>query len=282
MAAPIGHYTTSEFVYDKIGVTSEIIPQPQMNRLLELADAEVDRIISSTCVPKTRIETRDGNNSTIMYIRNSPLMKVIRIRIDGVDLDMADVVFREFGEIRLLNTADKIFFFRNTAFPRAFNNVRIQYLYGWLEETSTQSDSVGDATAGTASTITVGAGDGALFEAGKFVRIVGFDGNEERGKVISVSTDTLTIDLVYDHEDGSTVTLLEVPPMVKQLAGIIATIMGALFQIGSTYTFATSYQTPDYSVVKGVPYPHFQKVLDAAVAERDFIMTQLPRWPAFS
>lgn len=276
----MANYATREQVFDKVGVDNTVISDDQMDRILDLADAEVDRIISSTCKPKTRIELSDGDNRNVMYIRNVPLMKVIALEIDDVTITLEEVVFRVNGELRLTNAAEKVFFFLPQGFPRVFNNVRVKYLYGWLEETELQSDVTVDVTAGLSATLTVV--DGSIFSADDFIRIVGFDGNEEQGKITAVNTNDLTIDLVLSHEIGSIVTLLEVPPMVVQLAATIGAIMGALFQMGATYTFATSYQTPDYQVSKGVPYPHFQKVLDASVQERDFIMTQLPRWPAFS
>ena len=276
----MANYATRQLVFDKVGVDNTVISDDQMDRILVLADAEVDRIISSTCVPKTRIEVRDGDNQALMYIRNVPLMKVIQLEIDDTAITIDKITFRTNGEIRLNSDAEQVFFFTPTGFPRAFNNVRIKYQYGWLEETDITSDITVDAVAGLSSTVTVA--DGSLFAIDDFVKIVGFDGFEEQAKITAIATNDLTIDLVSPHEIGSLVTKLEVPPMVVQLAAVLGAIMAALFQMGATFTFATSYQTPDYQVSKGVPYPHFQKVLDASVQERDFIMTQLPRWPAFS
>ena len=48
-------YTTADYVYDKVGITVNEIDPTQMSRILEQADAEVDRIMNTTSNPKTTI-----------------------------------------------------------------------------------------------------------------------------------------------------------------------------------------------------------------------------------
>jgi hypothetical protein len=42
-----------------------------------------------------------------------------------------------------------------------------------------------------------------------------------------------------------------------------------------SYTFATGYTFPEYSVQKGVPYPHFQKAVDENIKLRDVLKNKI-------
>jgi len=269
-------YATANDIYDKVGVTSTELPEAQINRIIANADAEVDRIIKTTCVPKKYTWMFDGDNNNLVYLKNIPLLTVNKLEIDDTTIDIDDITFNQAGQVRLKSTADKSFFYASTT-P---NNCRIQYTYAWLEQTTVQSDSTVASVAGTDETLTVG--DGSLFSENDWVLIEGFDGYQEAAMVKSVDTNDLTLDLVVPHEIGSTVTKLQVPLIITQLANVIGAIMAALKMIGSTYTFATSYSVPDYQVTKGVPHPHFSANLQGWVKERDFLISQIAPWPSFS
>jgi hypothetical protein len=267
-------YTTPDYVYDKIGVDIDSISSAQMTRILSEADAEVDRIIGTTCDPKTKIELFDGDNNNYLYLKYIPLMQISSLEIDDTAITISKVKKYNYGQIVLLSSAEQAYFYRNTS---GQPNVRIKYTYGWLKETTTQDETQSANVAGTSQTVSVS--DGSQFTTNDYVRIVGFDGYDEITKITNVSSNDLTCTLTVPHETGSQVTKLEVPQEVRLLAGVVAAIMGALYMVGSTYTFATSYQTPDYSVTKGVPYPHFNTNMQAWVRERDFLMKQIPKWP---
>lgn len=269
-------YTTADHVYDKVGITVNEIDATQMTRILEQSDAEVDRIMNTTSVPRKTIEIQDGEQLNYTHLRKLPLLSILKLEINETEISLSNLRFYPEGKIQLLPTAEQTYFYRNNL----LRNVKIKFLWGWLEESLVNQETQSDATEGVDQTVSVE--DGTKFTDGDYIKIAGFDGFEEVTKINSISTNDLNCDLIYDHETGSTVIKLEVPKVVSILAGAIAAIMSALYMIGQTYTFATSYQTPDYQVTKGVPYPHFQKNLDSWVAERDYLIKSLPKWPAFS
>jgi hypothetical protein len=110
------------------------------------------------------------------------------------------------------------------------------------------------------------------------------DGKEEWSQIKDVdkATNVITCDLQFDHEEGSLIIEGRVPLIIQKLTSVIGAIMAGVYMIGSTYTFATSYSIPDHSVTKGVPYPHFVKVLDELLKERDKLISQLPPIAVFA
>ena len=274
------NYCSPETVYNKIGVTSTEITSSQMDTILDSADAEVERIIKTTCKPKTIIELHNGDNKNYLFTKKYPILSLLAVKVDDTDVNVSKCVLEETGRLILDLTAEKQYFNSSTE----QRNVKIKYSYGWLEEPQDQIESylTSDVSAGDNVTVSVTATEGFNFPAGEYVKITGFDGNEEVTKIKSRSDDDLVMDLKLDHETGSQIKIMEVPAIVKQLAAVIAAIMGATKMMGQTYTFATGYTMPDYSVQKGVPYPHFNRNMEVWVKERDFIISQLPAWPVFA
>lgn len=269
-------YTTTQLILDKIGVTTTEISETKLGEILLDAEAEVDRIIKTTCNPKNKIKILTGNNNNYLYIHDVPFLTVQEIMINDTEIDLEDVRFNQEGKILLLNTAAQTKFYTETE-----PNIAVKYIYGWLEE-ELITETASELEAGSDVTITLS--DVSDLDEGDYIKIIGTDGYSEWTKIKTIDTDTkeITVDLIYNHKAGSNLYLGNVPRIVQKLTAVIGGIMGAVFMMGDTYTFATSYSIPDYSVTKGVPYPHFVKVLDDLTKERDFLISQLPPWPVFS
>jgi hypothetical protein len=268
-------YCTKEDILQKIGVTEIEIDSNHLKSILEEAQKEVDRLLKTTCNPKTKIEIFDGNNKNIMYLRRLPLMSVKKLRISDEDISIEEIRFNEHGAVKLLNSAGKNYFISALS-----PNISIQYVYGWLEEEEERiiAESV------ESGTTQIELDDVKLLSVGDWVLIAGMDGYQEWTKIDAIDKDLkkITCDIVYPHEANSLVYKGAVPQIVRKLTGVIGGIMGSLYMIGSTYTFATSYSIPDHSVTKGVPYPHFSKNLDDLTKERDFLLKQIPEFPVFA
>lgn len=270
------NYCTNEEILDKVGVTTSEINTNTLNRIAKEATAEVDRIIKTTCNPKINIEIINGNDKSQVYLRKLPVLTIKNVKVGDINIDLEDVRFNKSGNVTLLNTADKNYFNSSTS-----PNVAIKYFYGWLEEgdyETIQDDVV------SGDDIVIELGNVENLYTNNWVRIVGLDGFEEWTKIKSVDkvNKTITCDIVYYHEAESIVVKGEIPDIIVKLASVIGGIMGALNMIGSTYTFATSYSVPDHSVTKGVPYPHFAKVLDDLTKQRDEILKNLIPYPTFA
>lgn len=73
------------------------------------------------------------------------------------------------------------------------------------------------------------------------------------------------------------------PIIIKKLTAIIAAITTAEYMVGNTYTFATSYSIPELSVTKGVPYPHFEKLINQLTKQSEKMIANIkaivqPAW----
>jgi hypothetical protein len=66
-----------------------------------------------------------------------------------------------------------------------------------------------------------------------------------------------------------------IPEIIKKLTAVVAGLMVGSYMIGKTYTFATSYSIPEMSITKGVPYPHFEKVVNELAKQRDYLVERI-------
>jgi len=270
------NYCTNDDILDKVGVTTTELSTDTLDRIAKEATAEVDRLIKTTCNPKEEFSIFSGNNKDSVLLKNVPVLVVKNVRIDDTDIDMETVEYSKNGDVTLLKTAEVQYFYSKNN-----KNVKIKYYYGWLEENhkkTTQEDVLkGDS-------VDIELEDVLLLKDKDWVRISGLDGYQEWTQINSINTTNKTIncDLLYNHEAGSTVYHGTIPVIVQKLASVIGGIMGAIKMMGGTYTFATSYSVPDYSITKGVPYPHFVKVLDDLTKQRDLILKNLIPYPTFA
>jgi hypothetical protein len=268
-------YTTAQLILDKIGVLEADVGATNLSNIIIDAQAEVDRILKTTCEPKQEIKTFVGNGKDTYYLTNVPVMTIKAVFIDSESLDMEDVRFNREGAVTLLRSGTQ------TAFYSALEpNCSIRYYYAWLEDT-TQYTTSGNVLAGTDITVTLDTKVGLT--AGNWLRIIGTDGHEEWTKIKTVhsTNPTITCDLVYSHSSGSIAYLGAVPRIVQKLAAVVGAIMGAVYMVGSTYDFATGYTIPDFSIQKGEPYPAFLRVIDDLIKERDFLIGQIVPFPTF-
>ena len=271
------NYCNNDDILDKVGVTTEEISVDMLNTLAQEATAEVDRILKTTCNPKEEFLIIKGNNKNSILLNKLPLMSVKQIRIDDQDIDLDNVEYSQFGDITLLKRS-KIQYFYNHNDEK---NVKIRYVYGWLEEDN-KKKTINSVQKG--DNVEIELDSVLLLNQNDWVRIRGIDGNEEwtQVKAINKDTNTITCDLLQDHPENSIVYQGIIPIIIKKLTSVIGAMMGATRMMGATYTFATNYSIPDYSVTKGVPYPHFVKVMDDLTKQRDQILSKLIPYPVFA
>ena len=85
------------------------------------------------------------------------------------------------------------------------------------------------------------------------------DGNREAAQIVSTTTNEITVDqLVQTHEAGSVVSLLQTEESLVQYILYAASVAVAIQAVGGTYSIATGYTLPEFSVQKGVPWTHWQ------------------------
>lgn len=269
-------YATQAQVYSLIGVDNTAISESTINEYLNQADAEVERIIKTTCKPKIVIEKFTGKGTDTTILRNKPLLNVLDLKISDTSISTEYLEVKETGEVHLGDSAEY------SIFSSLKNDCKIMYTYGWLEEDSDvdQEYLSSDFEAGDDKSIDVTNSDN--YVVGEYVKIEGTDGNYEIIKIKTSSENVITVDLTEDHEENSLLTKMKVPKIVSDLSAVLAAIKGSTYMIGNTYTFATSYSMPDYSVTKGVPYPHFNRNLEQNIAQRNYLIKQLTAFPVFA
>ncbi len=272
-------YTTNAKVYPLIGVTSDAISTTIIDQFIIEAQSEVDQYLKSTCCPKTIIKKFSGNFLTAYVIKNIPLLNVKALQITDTTIDVDNIDFDITGRITLDTDADERYFVGSTS----INNCKVKYEYGFLEEdVSVDADDLAAATTAGSNEITVT--DASSWAIGSYVKIEGFDSHQEVVKITArnETTETITVTTYQSHEISSTIQLMRVPLIVQDLCAVLAAIKGSNYMIGSTYTFATSYSLPDYSVTKGVPYPHFRDNIANNVKRRQDIYKILAPFPVFA
>ena len=96
------------------------------------------------------------------------------------------------------------------------------------------------------------------------------DGTKEVAQINDTPAGTtIQVDqLVKTHDSDSVVIKLQIPYYIKRFMEIEAAIYVAVYAIGGTYTFNTSYSLGDLSVNKGEPYPQWREVIQRMINER--------------
>ena len=279
-------YTTTSRVYNLIGVDNTAITDNVISDFIEQATVEAERLVKSTCIPQIITKRFAGNGTDTAYLPQVPLLNLYNLIIDGVTVSPKYCQFNQTGEVYLTTTAE------SRAFSATKNSCIAKYLYGWLENDKEvpQEVTATDLTAGNNRSLIVT--DGRNYLVGEYFKIEDLDGNYE---VVRVKTcdlvgtapgyadkNTITFDLVLDHDTGSTITKVCVPKIMSNLVSVLAAIKGAGYMLGSTYTFATNYSMPDYSITKGQPLAHFRENLQANIQLRDKIIGEIGQWPVYA
>lgn len=264
-----------------IGVSSTDISDADMNSIVNDAEYEVERILHTTFVPKKRVDiitNTDGSN--VAMLRKTPILQLVSIQVGGetgtsVSPRYVDV-YPESGKIVLSDSAEK------TEFDDTKDNMNaIEYYFGKMEETDTDTYTTEYLYPNISSGTTFSVGTTTNIDTDNYIKIVGTGGHEEVTKVTgtSMANVTLTAKVSKRYGTGTRVVKMETPRMVTELIRTIAGIMAAIHMVGSTYTFATSYSIPEHSVTKGVPYPHFEKVLNRLTEKQNNLLKYLRPTP---
>lgn len=266
-----------------VGVGTDKLTDSNVNTQIEDAEYMVDRLIKTQFGSRTYSEVfvrDDGSN--VFMAKKTPIQRITKVRAGGTDVTPKFVVFdSRSGRIQLTKNAEKTDWHADED-RKNF----IEYKYGRLDETETETTVTANITPGNSKTITVGTNEG--FSVNDYVRIVGtgtatYVGQDEvttitgtGGKVSNITVSNLQ----YGKNNGARVVKMEVPRQVKRLVETEAAIRCANYMVGNTYTFATSYSIPEKSITKGVPYPHFEKVYNSLVSTREELLKHFHPEPA--
>lgn len=253
-----------------VGIGSSDVSDVNMNSIINNAEHETERLLNTEFTPK-RVTERyiTPHSPTFVMLRKTPVTKVVNVKAGGSGGTIIDVsktrLQPDTGQLQLSKDAAKTSFSDD-----GIEGNMIDYYYGKLENSSTETTT--SATVGTGAATVVTVGSSTSLSAGDHVKFTGIDDEEEITEIDSTGTGTFTASISWPHTSGARVIKMQVHDMAKEMCRVIAGIMTALHMIGETYTFATSYSIPEHAVTKGVPYPHFEKVLNTLTKKRDYIM----------
>lgn len=257
-------YITADDVRRASGAPSSLITDTLIEAAIVIVEAEMKRWMNTAFVPTVRIEHRDGNSIHRMFLMKNPLLSVRELTVNtSTTVSPAYLDWtKESGKILLGNTAESPTFVQGT------NNTFIKYLYGLLEESTTNTTLSTATTAGTTVSMTVASISGFADE--DWVEIYGMDGKQEVAQISGTpGAGVIIVDqLVQTHAADSVIVKLQIPYYIKRYMEIEAAIYVAVYAIGGTYTFNTSYTLGDLTVNKGEPYPQWREVIQRMINER--------------
>ena len=275
MATGDGSYITVEDVRVNAGYfeTTTMTDSRLGTNIIARVEAETEKYLNTKLSPTTTIEIIDGNGLDRIFLRHLPVLRIDSATSDDDSITPAYLHFYSKSGMVVLDGDAEV-----GEFVADQRSVKIKYLHGYMNETSTQTATTAAATSGTSVALTVSSE--SSFAANDWVLVYGTDGKWEAAQVSSTATNTITVDsLSQDHASGSIVAKLETHPVVKEFMIVEAAIrlIGAV--IGLTSTDMTSYGLGDLQVTKGEPYAQWRATLQSLYTRRNELRSRLRPMP---
>jgi len=257
-------FITADDVRRASGAPTSLISDTLIDEAIIIVEDEMKRWMNTAFVPTVRIDIVDGNSLPRMFTMKNPLLSVRALTInDSTSITPSKIDWeKQSGKIMMTHDSE------SASFTNGTNNTFIKYLYGLLEDSATETTTSVDVLVGTDVALSVASITG--FSKDDWVEIYGMDGTKEVAQINDTPAGTtIQVDqLVKTHESGSVVMKLQIPYYIKRYMEIEAAIYVAVYAIGGTYTFNTSYSLGDLSVNKGEPYPQWREVIQRMINER--------------
>ena len=256
-------YITAENVRRATGAPSDLISDEYIEQAIDLVEKEVERWLNTTFTPTIRIDVLNGLGRDIIFVKKNPLLSVRYLKTNDTEISLDKIhIYKSSGGIRLSSQAE------TSTFINKYKSVIIKYIFGLVIDSDSTTTS-SEVSAG--SSVSIEVADSSIFTANDWVRIIGTDGYEDYAQINSIpdSTHIVVDNLNFSHNSGSLVYKQECPEHIKRYMEIEAGINIAVYAIGGTYTFNTSYSLGDLTVNKGEPYPQWREVIQRLLAERN-------------
>jgi len=248
-------YTTISKVRATCGIESGEISDEDVSLLITDAEKEVDRLMNTTYEPKTKIDFLDaelGTNPEIFFTTKQPILRIIKLIIDGTEISPKYVKIYPGGMVKLTSSAEK------KVMSNDPQDNYIKYVYGDLEETTTTTTTSDDVTSGDNKSIPVSSS--SSFEVGDYVKIQGMDGYSEVTEITEITDSThITANLSLPHESGSIVTKMQIPQIIVRLTNIVTSLMMVARIVGASYDEIVGYGLEGMNVQKGEPYTQWRE-----------------------
>jgi len=254
------------------GATTDLITDEKISDIIKKSQENALTTYKVYIEPTKVFEIRDGSNSqdAVVNLPNDEtivrypyIWKMLQLNIQDTDLDLEYIQINpERGTFRIERE-------EGTAYRYLYGyKTRLKYLSGFMERTTTITESSAATTAGTSVAISVD--DETGFVTDDWILIEGADGNIEAAKVTATGTDEITVDqLVQTHESDSVITKLKTDESLVQFILYDASTNVANYIVGNTSNLATSYSIEGVSATIGVAYTHWREAAERFGKKRD-------------
>lgn len=269
-----GNYVTVASVRRTSGIGATEINDTDVGNIIAECEPQVERFFNTVFSPKERIDILDGNGTARIILDKNPVLAVRELKIDGDTEDPANLhVSKGSGKIVLSSDAS------TSTFKEKEQAIIVKYVYGFVEESSTETTTSAASTAGTDVSLTVASITGFADE--DWVEIYSMDGNKEVAQInASPSGSTIQVDqLVLSHESGSKLVKLQTSQIIKKLMNIACAIAMVARIVGESYTDIVGYTMAEFSVQKGEPYTQWRETASQLIKERDRLMSMIKPRP---
>jgi len=270
MATGDGTYITVEEVRVNAGYfDTDTMSDSRIGTIISAVENEVEKYLNTALSPKARVDILDGNGLDRIFLSKNPVLRINSITSDGDTITPSKVhLYPQSGMVVLGDDAEV------GSFVVEQKSVIVEYIYGYLHESSTSTTTTASTSAGTSVALSVN--DESGFAVGDWVMIYGTDGHREGAEITSTGTGSITVDkLVYSHASSSKVVLLETLPTAKEYMIVESAIRLITAVIGLTSTETTSYTLGDFSATKGEPYAQWNATLRALKARKEDLKIRL-------
>lgn len=260
------------------GIESSEISNADVTVLITEAESAVERYLNTSIGAKTKLDFQDatlGTDPEYLVLTKSPILTITAIKVDGTSVSPKYTKIYPGGLLQLTSDAEETTW--DNGDPQS--NV-IQYQYGLLEESSTEttlSSAIADGSEDTSYTLSITSTSD--LSADDYIKIEGTDGYREVTQLTSVGTGTALADIYYPHTNGSRVVLMQVPYLAKRLVEIITSLMMVARIVGASYDDIVGYGLGDMNVQKGEPYTQWRETAKQLEAERKLILKSLRPHP---
>jgi len=251
------------------GAPVSLISDADIQSIIDETELKLESVWGIKFTPTTTIEIKTADWKDKIIVDEYFPLTVYELRNGSTVMDLDNLyVHSDTGIIEIYG--DTIGGQYSSRFSGWDIDVKLKYLYGAVEkDTTVQTTTGGAILAGTAVSVTVT--DTTGFIAGDYIFIEDLNRKREVGLITTIDDGTtMTItSLVYPYESGALITKSKANEIFRQLSLYESSLAVAINAIGSTYTIATGYTYPEYSVQKGVPYTHWLNAFDRNIKARD-------------
>jgi len=252
------------------GIPTDIMTDSEISSAITVVEDLTERMMNTKFKPTVKFEVLSGDDKSLMFTSKNPLLAVRQLKIDDTTIDISNIyTWRSSGKIILSSSAD------TSTFEQDIQNIKIKYLYGFVNETDTRTTTTVDATAGTSVSISVS--DSSSLSQNDWIELYDIDGNREVCQITSVDdSTTITVDeIALDHSSGSEVVKVDIPTFLKRFIEVEAGIYVSINAIGATYKFNASYSLGELNVSQGVPYTHWRETTQKLINERNSLYNMI-------